>query len=96
MDDLNFRFELSREASGARITVYDLLGQEKFKIERYEVTRGGSDEGLGTSPGWNTMSCGDAEGPLPDLASGVYIYELKVYSSDGVSDRKTGKFAVAR
>jgi hypothetical protein len=96
MDDLNFRFELSREASLARITVYDVLGEERFKIERYVSISGGGDQGLGTSAGWNTMSWRDADRVLPDLPSGVYIYELEVFAGTGAADRKTGKFAVAR
>lgn len=97
MDDLGFRFELSRGAASAVITVYDLLGQERYKVERFsQSASGGGDEGLGTAPGWNTISWGAAEDSPAELPSGVYVYELKVYSDEGASDRKTGKFAVAR
>jgi len=95
MDGLNFRFELSREAASAEITVYDLLGEERFHIVEAASMYGG-DQGLGTSAGWNTMSWSDSDRALPDLPSGVYIYQLKVYGSDGGSDQRTGKFAVAR
>jgi hypothetical protein len=93
-DDLKFRFELSREASVASITVYDLLGQERFKLARYVSVTGG--EGLGTSPGWNTMTTEHSGTDVPELPSGVYIYHLEVAAAAGGADRKTGKFAVAR
>lgn len=96
MDKLNFRLELSRQAQSAVVTVYDLLGQERFKIERVESLAGGGEEGIGTEAGWNTMSWRDSDVALPDLPSGVYIYQLEVSSSEGGTDQQTGKFAVAR
>jgi hypothetical protein len=95
LDDLNFRFELSREAAFVRITVYDLLGQERHRIERFPAAPGG-EEGLGASAGWNTMSWRDPRDAAPALPSGVYVYRLDVYSSLGVADRQSGKFAIAR
>ncbi len=98
MDDLRFGFELSRQAGAAVITVYDLLGQEMHKIKApFASMAGGGDEGLGTSPGWNSMPWSGVEATSPDLPSGVYVYRLQVYGSGGdTADTRIGKFAVVR
>jgi hypothetical protein len=95
MEDLKFGFELSRQAGAAKITVYDLLGQELHEFEVLSTAR--ADEGAGTSPGWNAMRWSEASPAAPDLPSGVYIYRLRVRGSGTAgSDEETGKFAVVR
>jgi hypothetical protein len=96
MDELAFRYELSRSAFAAILRVYDLLGQElgEFVISPPP----GSGEGTGTGAGWNTVPWSALDGAPADLASGIYIYRLSIYKTAGgeLVDDETGKFAVVR
>lgn len=97
-DRLNFRYELSRAAQHAVVTVYDLLGQERWRIERSLSIAGGGAEGSGTEAGWNSVPWLGWEGDAPDLPSGVYVYRLEVYGGGRTDpdDAQSGKFAVVR
>lgn len=96
-DDLSFRYELSREAAAADIRVFDITGQELGLFQK-GLEAGGPGEGLGTSAGWNTVGWDGFDGPADDLASGVYVYKLRVYSRGitEAADEVTGRFAVVR
>lgn len=95
--DLGFRYELSREAAAAEVQVFDITGQELGLFQK-GISLGEPGEESGTSPGWNTVHWSAFGGPAPDLASGVYIYKLRIYERDVIEpvDEVTGRFAVVR
>ena len=82
-------YELSREVQLVEITVYDVTGQEVFS---YDI----SARGPGLSAGRNELALSEMTGD--ELASGVYIYRLRVAARDRAStdDVVTGKFALVR
>ncbi len=98
LDDLFFRYELSREAKAIVITTYDLLGQEIASFSTIWNPAAGDDETAGTVSGWNRIAWSRFDGRAAGLASGVYLYRLEVYGweSSDPADAVIGKFAVVR
>jgi len=95
--ELAFRYELSREAGAAELVVYDITGQE---LGTYVLSLGGGEPSTeaGLSAGWNTVAWTSFQDAADRLASGMYIYKLKVYqrgASEPASE-VTGRFAVVR
>ena len=92
-DELNIRYELSRGAAAIYVEVFDLTGQLIGSF-----VRGIQDADAGTAAGWNTLALHRLGSEAENLASGVYVYRLRVYA-EGISDPAdiaTGKFAVVR
>jgi hypothetical protein len=89
LDETAIQYELSRDVQLVEIEVYDLTGQKV-------LTRTISERGQGLSSGWNEVSLGESVDG--ELASGVYIYRLRVAARDRSStdDVVTGRFALVR
>ncbi|MBD3367707.1 MAG: M20/M25/M40 family metallo-hydrolase [Candidatus Eisenbacteria bacterium] len=89
LDDAMLVYELSREVQLVEVEVYDVTGQQVF-------THTIRERGQGLSAGLNQVSLASMTGE--DLASGVYIYRLRVVARDRSStdDVATGKFALVR
>ncbi|MBD3348026.1 MAG: M20/M25/M40 family metallo-hydrolase [Candidatus Eisenbacteria bacterium] len=95
--DLSFRYELSREAGASEIVVFDMTGQE-LGVFQFGGIAGEPPEGAGLSAGWNTVRWNDFASSADALASGVYIYKLRIYERGGTepATEVTGRFAVVR
>ncbi len=99
LDEMAFRYELSRECRRAVLKVFDLTGQEMGEgYSKVLDVSAGDDANQGVLAGWNTVSWESVAGAAMDLASGVYVYRLEVYASGSTEpdDAETGKFAVLR
>ncbi len=97
--DLRFRFNLSREARTVVVDVYDLMGQTLGSFTKHRDQIATDEENMGTIAGWNTIEWEDASWDLDDLASGVYLYRVRIYGFGSHSDPvgvTSGKFAVVR
>ena len=95
--DLRFRYELSREAGAAEIVVFDITGQE---LGTFSLGRGSGDPPpeAGLSAGWNTVGWDEFAAAADKLASGAYIYKLRLYERGGIEPvgEQTGRFAIVR
>jgi hypothetical protein len=95
--ELAFRYELSREAGAAELIVYDITGQE---LGTHVLSLGGGEPSpeAGLSAGWNTVAWTNFQDAADRLASGMYIYKLKVYQRGATepASEVTGRFAVVR
>jgi hypothetical protein len=89
VEEAAITYELSREVQLVEIEVYDVTGQKVLSH-----TMAGGNQGL--SAGWNEVRLADMSGD--ELASGVYIYRLRVVARDrgSTSDVVTGKLALVR
>jgi hypothetical protein len=99
LDEMAFRYELSREGRRAVLRVFDLTGQEIGDGYRKARDLSVGDEGNeGVLAGWNSVPWESVGGAAADLASGVYVYRLEVYAPGATEpdDAATGKFAVLR
>ncbi len=98
MDELNFRYELSRESESVVLDVYDVTGQDLGSCTKYRSPSGSDEDNEGTNAGWNTIPWDEFTGTASGLASGLYIYRLRCYA-EGATEAtvaETGRFAVVR
>jgi hypothetical protein len=98
MDELNFRYELSRESESAVLDVYDVTGQALGTCTKYRSPSGSEEDNEGTNAGWNTIPWEDFTGSASELASGFYVYRLRCYG-EGATDAtatEMGRFAIVR
>jgi hypothetical protein len=92
-EELNLRYELSRDAAAVHVEIFDLTGQPLG-----EFIRGIHSSDACTEAGWNTVALDGFGGLVARMASGVYVYRLRIYA-EGVAepeDMVIGKFAVIR
>jgi len=96
--DVQFRYELSRDAAAVQLDIYDLTGQHLGTFDRSYDSAAGVAGNAGLLSGWNDLGWDALEESAGELASGVYIYRLAVWDRGAVeeSDLVTGRFAIVR
>ncbi len=97
-EELAFGYDLSRDAGSVEIDVFDITGQTLGSFLRYHNPIGSIEENMGTLGGWNSVAWTEFSGSATHLASGVYVYQLRVYDGGGKDPSwlEAGKFAVVR
>lgn len=96
--DVQFRYELSREAAAMDLEVFDLTGQSLGKLEHTLDEGAGDAANQGLLSGWNDLAWDRLEDGVDELASGVYVYRLRVWDrgASEEADMVTGRLAIVR